>query len=154
MLESDVKSVKKLEMKCGLSPWSLEDYKREVLRNDSYSIVAKNPFEELKGFAISRWSLNGFENGDISKGKFAEIYNICVGESDRRQGIGRNLIVSMTGEFKERGISEVWLDVRKSNRLAIKFYEKQGFVKTYTRKNFYSKPVEDAVGMKLILSEK
>ncbi len=78
MLESDASSVKMLEVECGLSPWSLEDYKREVLRNDSLSIVVKNPDGYLKGFGISRLFLRGSKNGETSKGKFAEIYNICV----------------------------------------------------------------------------
>jgi ribosomal-protein-alanine N-acetyltransferase len=42
---------------------------------------------------------------------------------------------------------EFFLEVRESNEAAIGLYARQGFVKEGVRKNFYEKPVENAVIM-------
>jgi ribosomal-protein-alanine N-acetyltransferase len=39
------------------------------------------------------------------------------------------------------------LEVRKSNLPAIKLYKKLGFVEAGIRKDFYTKPLEDAIIM-------
>ena len=39
------------------------------------------------------------------------------------------------------------LEVRSSNQPAINLYKKLGFTEAGTRKNFYAKPVEDAIIM-------
>ena len=47
----------------------------------------------------------------------------------------------------------VTLEVRKSNENAIALYEKCGFKKIGERKNFYSKPTEDALIYTLYLKD-
>ena len=42
---------------------------------------------------------------------------------------------------------EFFLEVRESNEAAIELYSRQGFVKEGIRKNFYERPVENAVIM-------
>ena len=45
---------------------------------------------------------------------------------------------------KNDGLSQYTLEVRVSNKKAIRLYEKLGFEEEGIRKEFYDKPVEDA----------
>ena len=77
-----------------------------------------------------------------------EITNVVVRDDCQNRGIGRKLMdeLLMRGE-KEIGIEAFTLEVRIGNRSAIHLYESLGFVSAGIRKNFYEKPVEDAMIM-------
>ena len=47
----------------------------------------------------------------------------------------------------EQGIRTVHLEVRVGNSVAVRLYERLGFVKDGIRKGYYTDPVEDAVLM-------
>ena len=47
----------------------------------------------------------------------------------------------------EQGIRTVHLEVRAGNYVAVRLYERLGFVKDGIRKGYYTDPVEDAVLM-------
>lgn len=47
----------------------------------------------------------------------------------------------------DRGITSLTLEVRSSNEAALRLYESLGFIREGIRKDFYSKPKEDAVIM-------
>jgi len=76
-----------------------------------------------------------------------EIYNIAVLNSHRRLGIGESLITFLIQEFKKENIKKIFLEVRNSNIPAISLYEKMGFERVSTRKNYYQNPIEDAIIM-------
>ena len=46
-------------------------------------------------------------------------------------------------------IKNIFLEVRESNQTAINFYKKNKFKEISIRKNYYSKPTENAIIMKL-----
>jgi ribosomal-protein-alanine N-acetyltransferase len=50
-------------------------------------------------------------------------------------------------EMEKEGIEAFTLEVRASNISAINLYEKLGFENKGVRKNFYEKPIEDAIIM-------
>ena len=75
--------------------------------------------------------------------------SIAVKEKYRNKGIAKKLMDSFIDEAKNRNIAFINLEVRASNAPAIALYEKYGFVKMGTRKNYYSKPIEDALLMML-----
>lgn len=65
----------------------------------------------------------------------AEIEYFAVKEEFRGQGISDELY-----EYFEKGIKylkNITLEVNKSNKRAIKFYKKKGFIKAAIRKNYY-----------------
>ena len=70
------------------------------------------------------------------------ILNFGVLKEYRRQGIGNILF----DEVEKNTEGVMTLEVRVSNSVAIKFYEKRGFVKHSIRKNYYSNG-EDAILM-------
>lgn len=66
-----------------------------------------------------------------------EIARIAVAESARRKGIGQMLFEYMKELCREKEITRILLDVRESNRVAIIFYEKNGFKTDGVRKLYY-----------------
>ncbi len=77
----------------------------------------------------------------------AEIVNICVLPEHRGLGIGKALLNEMIEKCKAQNAVLVHLEVRKSNSVAIKLYERFGFVSVGVSKNHYKEPVEDAIRM-------
>ena len=77
----------------------------------------------------------------------AELLNIAVTPSFQGRKIGQALLNKMIVSAKEKGIRRILLEVRKSNTLAMDLYYKNQFVKLGERKNYYSRPKENAVIM-------
>ena len=71
------------------------------------------------------------------------ITNIAVSENYRRNGIATTLLKKVYKFAKEQELSFLSLEVRKSNDVAIRFYEREGFDIEGERIDFYSNPVED-----------
>ena len=62
----------------------------------------------------------------------------------QHQGIGCQLMKAFKEYVKSRDITQIFLEVRESNTLAQKLYEKTGFRKVAVRKNYYKEPQENA----------
>ena len=80
-------------------------------------------------------------------GDEAEVLNLAVKPGERRRGAGRELLQAALEEFRARGVSRVFLEVRESNEAAIAFYAKQGFSRMGRRPAYYRDPDEAAVLM-------
>ena len=70
----------------------------------------------------------------------------------RRKSIGRNLMEQLYECCSMKGYDTVILEVRKSNREAITFYELQGFAITGEIGNFYSNGEDTHKMMKVLRS--
>lgn len=79
--------------------------------------------------------------------------SIAVAIGQRRVGIGGGLMEGLLDYLRERGIGELWLEVKPENRDAIGFYAKFGFVRVSVVPNYYSDR-SDAVRMRKALVEK
>ena len=71
-----------------------------------------------------------------------EILAIATVEEYRNKGIAQKLL----DKIKTK---DIFLEVRESNKIAINFYKKNKFKEISIRKNYYSKPAENAIIMKL-----
>ena len=71
-----------------------------------------------------------------------EILAIAAVEEYRNKGIAQELLAKIR-------IKNIFLEVRESNQTAINFYKKNKFKEISIRKNYYSKPTENAIIMKL-----
>ena len=76
-----------------------------------------------------------------------EITNVAVKSSHRRQGIGGKLLEQLYEDAAALNTKEFFLEVRESNESAKRLYSRMGFAEEGIRKNFYEKPVENAVIM-------
>ena len=83
----------------------------------------------------------------------AEILNLAVRRSLRRQGEGRQLLARLFADFQESSVSRVFLEVRESNAMAIPFYEALGFRASGKRRDYYQNPPEAATLMEVWLRE-
>jgi len=97
-------------------------------------LAASAPGRRMAGFAIA--SLAGSQ---------AEIESIGVVPDLQRRGIGRALLDALIGELTLRGVTEVWLEVRESNRGAAALYGSAGFGVSGRRRGYYRNPEEDAL---------
>lgn len=71
-----------------------------------------------------------------------EVLNLATAPEARRQGVATALLGSIDSD-------DIFLEVRESNVVARKLYEKLGFVLVGTRPEYYDDPVETALVMKL-----
>ncbi len=78
-----------------------------------------------------------------------EVYitNVAVSPCHRGQGLGAMLVGFLKEYSKAENADFITLEVRKSNSVAIKLYDKMGFKVVGERKNFYDNPNEDAILM-------
>ena len=75
---------------------------------------------------------------------FWDIDLLFVSIESRNCGIGKELVTSVIKKAKEEKIKKIFLEVRKSNNIAIKLYSGLGFNKISERKKYY-KNTEDAL---------
>ena len=137
MEEKDVDAVCALEEAAFSMPWKKKDFQDMIQNEDALYLVAEEENGEIIGCCGVR---NIVGEGDIS--------NVVVKEHFRNRGIGKKLLTALLEEAgKQYGISAFTLEVRKSNASAIALYQNLGFQQEGIRKNFYEKPIEDAIIM-------
>ena len=133
MTESDIKEIAQLEKECFSEPWS-EDSLKDELTNETARFYVLRDNEKLLGYIGSNNICN-------------EVYitNVAVNGACRGKGYGKKLVNHLLKQSELEKAFFVTLEVRESNEKAIKLYEKCGFKKIGERKNFYSKPTENAL---------
>lgn len=132
MQEKDIEQVSRIERLCFSMPWSAKAFEEAIKKPDALYLAASED-EEVLGYCGAYMVIDE-----------ADINQVAVRESSRRQGIGKKLLEELLRQLEARGIKAVTLEVRKSNLAAIALYESFGFVLEGQRKNFYEKPTEDA----------
>ncbi|MCC8067691.1 MAG: ribosomal protein S18-alanine N-acetyltransferase [Clostridiales bacterium] len=134
---SDLAAVAEIERCSFTQPWSENGF-RSALENEYalYLTVRQNEDSDIIGYC---GLLQSFDEADIM--------NVAVRADMRGRGIGFAMLERLMELGRKRGIERFTLEVRKSNRAALCLYEKLGFCSAGVRKNFYIKPVEDAVIM-------
>ena len=84
----------------------------------------------------------------------ADVIELCVRESMRRQGIGRHLLEQGLHLASKHGVSRVLLEVEATNKIAYKLYRSSGFELVGKRPNYYRQraKISDALVLKCHLS--
>ena len=106
---------------------------------DADAGTANNGMFEGRG----RERVIGFVGGAIRSGH-GHISGIAMDREYRMNGIGKLLLKMVGAEFLADGFEQITLEVRKSNRNAIRFYKKNGYKKSYDIKGYYADG-EDAI---------
>ena len=75
----------------------------------------------------------------------ADLLDIAVLPEQRGRGKAKALMQFMIDDLLKKGVTQIFLEVRKSNDSAIALYKKFGFEQISERKNYYSDPTEDAL---------
>ena len=132
---SHIAAVAELERECFSTPWS-ENSLREELENPNARFFAAVLDGRVIGYAGMHTVLG--EN---------YIDNIAVTEAYRKMGVASKLLETLETTAKNENGEFVSLEVRESNSAAVGLYEKCGYSRVGVRRNFYSKPTENAVIM-------
>lgn len=139
MTLQDVDQVHSLEEKAFSMPWSRQDFLDILENKDALYLVVEE--ENRPGMVIACCGMRSIVGeGDIS--------NVVVHPDWRKQGIAQQMLTELIRRGEEEfGVEAYTLEVRKSNTDAVNLYSRLGFVEEGIRKNFYERPVEDAIIM-------
>ncbi len=133
--KQDVQGIYDLEQGSFSTPWSYSAIEQEFDNEVAHYLVAEKD-GQIIGY-IGVWCI--LDEGQIT--------NIAVHANHRRQGVGKALIATLVAFAKARELFSLFLEVRASNAAAQKLYQHEGFEAVGKRKNYYSKPTEDAILM-------
>ena len=130
-----IDSVLAVEEAAFTNPWTRAMYEAELKNPDvSYCYLAKGEDGRVVGFC-SFWRV-------LDE---LHINNLAVLPERRRVRIGSTLLNVVLKEGAALGARRATLEVRRSNEAAQRLYEGFGFSVTAVRKDYYTKPVEDAL---------
>ncbi|WP_346979927.1 ribosomal protein S18-alanine N-acetyltransferase [Christensenella minuta] len=117
-------------------PWSYAMLYDDIIENENtvYLVVEKNG--HIIGYG-GMWII--FDE--------AHITNVCILPAYRGRGYAYALMQELNRAAKEHGADAMSLEVRVSNRAALKLYKKCGFSIHGIRKRYYSNNGEDAYVM-------
>lgn len=141
----DLEDVVRIDRACFSIPWTRDAFRYELEDNPRalYFVLVRSPGdgEEICGYAGCRYVLDE-----------AEVMNIAVLDSVRRQGGAQRLLNAMLRELKRLKLRRLSLEVREHNLAALSLYEKNGFIPCGRVKGYYPDNGEDALIMALQLS--
>lgn len=138
MTLDDVLSVCEIEKQSFSDPWGEDSFEFSIKSESDYCIVALDEQAgRVVGYALLRCSFD-----------VADLINIAVDRDYRRHGIGSALVSYLMKFGDTEGITDCFLEVRENNIPAIELYKKMGFEIKGIRKNYYIKPVENALVMR------
>jgi ribosomal-protein-alanine N-acetyltransferase len=125
-------------------PEHYSDYFFEsILKELPESFIVGETNQKIVGYIMCKIEF-GFSNfrklGFVKKG---HVVSVAVLEEHRGKGIGRSLMLEAINGLVNRKCDEIYLEVRVSNDLAIKMYQKLGFL-IKSRLHAYYRDGEDA----------
>ena len=133
---SDVSDVYNIEEKSFSMPWSLESFEKEITINKAAHYFVIEVSNKVVGY-MGIWKI--LDEGHIT--------NIAIDPSYRGKRYGAELLKFVLEQMKQIGVESFTLEVRASNEVAIKLYEKFGFITMGIRKKYYTDTQEDALLM-------
>jgi ribosomal-protein-alanine N-acetyltransferase len=163
MSADDITQVADIERESFPSMWPQTAYRRELANKIArYVVITELREEPASEQASGLWGtirrivgtetpaeqeyLLGFIGVWLMVGE-AHIVTVAVRESHRRMGIGERLVIAAAEVAQEYLQEVVTLEVRASNGVAQRLYEKYGFARVGLRKRYYTDNNEDAVLM-------
>lgn len=131
----DIEQVAAIEKSIFSMPWSADSFIDACMaENNIYLVCVEN--DKVVGYC-GLWTVIG--EGDVT--------NVAVSENHRGKGYGKALMQELEIRALEKKVKVFFLEVRQSNVIAQNIYTSLGYKIIGTRKNFYERPVEDAVIM-------
>ncbi len=136
MQTEDIAKVLELEEKT-LSAWSDDHLKDELQQPTGFQFVVSNKrTEKILAVLFGRIVVDE-----------AEILKLSVANFARNRGLGYQLLDFSINYCSSKGAKNCYLELRASNEVARRLYEKRGFITVRTRNDYYDEPVEDAILM-------
>ncbi len=138
MLATDIPKVVSIEQECFSLPWSAKAFEESLTQPYSVFFVAEATTENsvITGYV-----------GVYHIGDECDITNVAVSTKYRRKGIAIKLLKAVEEYSVSKNVYSITLEVRESNTPAIRLYEGMQYKNIGIRKNFYEKPMENAIIM-------
>ena len=135
-------SVLEIERESNPYPWTARNFS-DCIEKGYYSMVLEDK-EKFVGFAIMAIS-----------SEESHLLNIGVNKDFRGSGFGEQILKKMIIAAEVMGSKKIILEVRVSNKIAYRLYEKLGFHEVGERKKYYRLPEgrEDAYVMSKTLKK-
>ncbi|MEW5721599.1 MAG: ribosomal protein S18-alanine N-acetyltransferase [Thermodesulfobacteriota bacterium] len=131
----DLEQVAQIEKASFRRPWPTSGFQVELERGPAVCLVARD------GTLVCGYLIFWVIVPEI------HILNLAVRPLYRRQGLATLLLEYLFEYGRERGVTEVFLEVRPSNAAAQALYDRLGFRVTGRRRNYYAEDKEDAILM-------
>lgn len=140
LVAEDLPAVLEIERQAYSYPWS-EGVFLDCFKPD-YRVWGARVGDSLVGYAIVTHILDE-----------VHLMNLCVHPGWRGCGSGKRLLRHVLAESIREGMNQVLLEVRMSNKVAIKLYRSEGFEEIGRRPGYYptASGWEDARVMSLLL---
>ena len=138
--EQHLDDVAALESISFSEPWSRQAF-ADTINNEEFIYLVALSENKIVGYAGCVIAL---DEGNIT--------NIAVDVEYRRMGIADELMKQLSLLLAKKDVRYIFLEVRESNEAAQALYKKCGYEEIGIRKNFYRKPQENAIVMKLDIS--
>lgn len=133
--EEDLDGVLAIELASFINPTTRDWYERELERPDvCFIYVLRTPECRVAAYCAF-WLV-------VDQ---AHINNLAVLPELRGRGLGTQLLEAVVAEVAHLGGVLLTLEVRRSNDLALRLYQRAGFQHGGVRTNYYTNPVEDAL---------
>lgn len=131
----DAQGIYFVEKECFSYPWSMESIQYDICQNENAVYIIAVLSNQIVGFCGLHII---FDEGHIM--------NVAVLMQYRGNGIGEGLLHNMVASTNQT-INEYTLEVRVSNKTAIRLYTKLGFESVGIRPNYYPDTGEGALIM-------
>jgi ribosomal-protein-alanine N-acetyltransferase len=138
---TDAPALVAIERRCFGDPWSEASF-REALTSVWNFVLVAQAARGVMGYLIGR-----------ETGGTGEVLNLAVSPEFRRRGVGEALLSAGLVAFRRSRTEEVLLEVRESNTSARALYSRHGFRPVGQRSAYYRNPKEDALVLRLELSQ-
>jgi ribosomal-protein-alanine N-acetyltransferase len=133
--EADIEAIIAVEHASFTNPWTRDMYLAELEnRGVSFFFVARDDTRQIVGFCAFWRVLDELH-----------INNLAVLPAARRTGVASALLRRVLAEGAKLGARRATLEVRRSNEIARRLYERFGFSVAGVRRGYYSQPTEDAL---------
>ncbi|SRR5690625_576899 len=132
----DLSDVMVVELTSFTSPWNKRDILFDLLKNNFAHYLVLEKDGKVIGYC-GVWVVL----------ETAQITNIAILPEERGQKYGEKLFEAVIQLSKEKGATELSLEVRKSNKVAQNMYKKFGLEEVGIREQYYKDDGEDAIVM-------
>lgn len=117
------------------SPWTANQFFEDI-SNEKSNYLTRFENNHVTGFVSYRLLFDEIE-----------IDNFAVSPEAEGCGTAQSLMEELVEEARENKVCTIFLEVRSLNEAALKFYQKNKFVKVGKRKGYYHGPDDDGVLM-------
>ncbi|HJQ11567.1 MAG TPA: ribosomal protein S18-alanine N-acetyltransferase [Gemmatimonadaceae bacterium] len=131
----------RIERTCFADPWSEDSFRRILGAHAAiFQVMVLLPEKEIAGYVIA-----------FAIGRDAELLNVAVDPQFRGRGLAGQMLDAVLIQLGANGVRTAFLEVRESNQAARALYGSRDFKEIGRRRNYYRRPVEDALVMRRVL---